>query len=170
MLLCCVAFQSVTFKKTTTESLFNYMKLVPINFTLPIILQYNSFSTLLRLIFTSESVSQEKIDYVTQLLNLIPSKDNCPATILSHYLKNSNKSEVKMDVDIDPQNIIKSELITSKKYDSILNCPDKLGEKLGKMLLENEAKAEKTGLLVDWLSAVELEIASSDKQKLQVRT
>lgn len=163
-------FQSITFKKANTESIFNYTKLVPINFTLPIILQYNSFSTLFRLIFTPDSVNREKIDYVAQLLNLIPSKDSCTATILSQYLENSSKSEIKMEENVDPQNVIKSELITSKKYDSILNCPDKLGERLGKMLLENEAKAEKTGLLVDWLSAVELEIASSDKQKLQVCT
>ncbi|KAJ8965278.1 hypothetical protein NQ314_004241 [Rhamnusium bicolor] len=161
--------KNITFKKSTIETIFNFIRSIPINFTLPIILQYKSFSTLFRLIFTSTSINQEKIDFAIQLLNLIPKEENCTTVILKQYLKNSGKSEVKMDIEIDPHEIIKkNDLITSKKYNTVLNCPEKLGEKLGKMLLEDESRAEKTGLLVDWLSAIELEIANSDKHKLQM--
>ncbi|KAJ8920096.1 hypothetical protein NQ315_011751 [Exocentrus adspersus] len=160
--------KSITFKKSTAHAIFNFIKLVPVNFSLPIILQYGSLSTLFRLIFTGDSVSEEKVEYVTQLLKVVPSQENSTVAVLSRYLKSSGQSKVKMDVDMDPRSVIKSELITSKAYDSILNSSDKMGEELGKMLLENEGKAEKMGLLVDWLSAVELEIANSEKHKLQM--
>lgn len=69
---------------------------------------------------------------------------------------------------IDPIDVLhNTDLITNKKSDKILDYPENLGERLGKLLMEN-AEAEKTGLLVDWLTSVELEIASIEGKKLQV--
>lgn len=54
------------------------------------------------------------------------------------------------------------------KHDYLSNDENvqNLGKKLGEMLLKN-SEPEKTGLLVDWLSSVELQIAGPN-EKLQV--
>lgn len=75
---------------------------------------------------------------------------------------------METDESIDPIDVLhNTDLISNKKSDKILDCPENLGERLGKLLMEN-MEGEKTGLLVDWLTSVELEIASIEGRKLQV--
>ncbi|XP_074031571.1 integrator complex subunit 1 [Leptinotarsa decemlineata] len=155
--------KSVTLKKNTADLVFNFIKSIPINFTLPVILKYNSISTLFRLIFTTSSASPEKTAIASQFLKLIPDKKSCVAVVLRQFLKGSgiDMEDVKMEVDLE----VKME----EKPVALSGHCDGMGGELGKMLLEEGgSKAEKTGLMIDWLSTVELEIANSDKHKLQM--
>lgn len=107
--------------------------------------------------------------FAIQLLPMIP-KSNCTANFLRRYLQMYCVKEASdSDAPVELMQVVKCEdLITSVKSEKMLNAPENLTEELGKMLMEDESKSEKTGLLVDWLSSLELEIANSDKGKLQV--
>lgn len=135
------------------------------NYIIPIIVGFNSISALFNLMLNANIDPHEKFPFVMQLYSLIPNKENCTAVVLYKFLKKLG-AEVKMEVDSQIPLDIKAEP-TLKDLKSIESA-EKLGEKLGQMLMQQDARVEKTGLLVDWLSAVELEIANSDKQKLQV--
>ncbi|KAG5898788.1 hypothetical protein JTB14_010998 [Gonioctena quinquepunctata] len=154
--------KSVTLKRNTAELVFNFIKSIPVSFTLPVILKYNSISTLFRLIFTIASSTPERNTIASQFLNLIPDKKSCVAVILQQYLKGCGVKQEDIKMEIDPENLV------TPKNEAFSSYPGELGENLGKML-EEDSKEKKTGLLIDWLSAVELEIANSDKHKLQVR-
>lgn len=141
------------------DTIINYMKSVPTNFLLPIIRNYNSFTTLIRLIFNTDCINNERIQLATQLLNIIDSNiDNNIAIILKRYINDKDSINIKIE------NEIKNELIKNINENDACD----IGNKLGNILFENEAKAGKTGLLVDWLSAIELEITNFDKHKLQM--
>ncbi|KAJ8945121.1 hypothetical protein NQ318_001586 [Aromia moschata] len=155
--------KSVTFKKNIAETILNFIKSIPVNFIVSVVLRFNSISTLFRLTFSIDCYNQEKVEFAKQLLSLIPNQENCTAAVLRQFLNSTEKIKIEMKTESDSHEVIKGNLITDRKYDS-----KKLGEKLGQMLLEDESKVERTGLLVDWLSAIELEIANSDKHKLQM--
>ncbi|KAF7268865.1 hypothetical protein GWI33_018061 [Rhynchophorus ferrugineus] len=158
----------INLKKDTRKLLFNYIKSIPLDRILPPILQYNSFSALFSLIFSKDSMDSEKQSFVTQLMKMIPA-DNCTARVLKHYLMLCQKESPSRVPKVDVVDIVqKEELITSVKSEAVLESLDNLGEKLGKVLLEDKSEIEKTGVLVDWLSALELEIANLDKHKTQV--
>ncbi|XP_050499679.1 integrator complex subunit 1 [Diabrotica virgifera virgifera] len=152
--------KSVTLKKSTADLIFNFIKSIPVNYTLPVIMQYNSISTLIRLIFTTGEDYPDKLNFATQFLKLIPNKKSCIAVVLQQYTKGSvtAKKDIKMEVDCP----------VASTSDVDVAHPQEIGERLGMILLEGDNKAEKTGLIVDWLSAIELEIANSNKHRLQM--
>ncbi|XP_030761585.1 integrator complex subunit 1 isoform X2 [Sitophilus oryzae] len=160
--------KSIKSKKYIRDLLFNYIKTVPISTILPNILQYNSFSTLFSLMFSRDSLNTEKQQFISKLLSGIPS-NNCTARVLRYCLSECTKMEEDVKPQLNLEDIVKKEeLITNVKSEEVLSRAESLGEKLGKILLEDQNEAEKTGLLVDWLSALELEIANSAKDKIQV--
>lgn len=165
----CNYFQGLSHKEINKSLLFDLMKSTPPNIVVALMTQCKSFSILLRLLFAKTSRSSEKDMLASQFLTLLP-KENCSADILRQYLESKTvKQEPGTSVTDDLKNIVETDgLVTSIKSEQVLSFPDNLGEKLGKILLEDETAAEKTGLLVDWLSAMELEIANSDQDKLQV--
>uniref|UniRef100_A0AAR5P8Z6 DUF3677 domain-containing protein n=1 Tax=Dendroctonus ponderosae TaxID=77166 RepID=A0AAR5P8Z6_DENPD len=161
--------QNLSLDKTHKETFFNFFKSVPTNLILNPLMQYKSFSMLLRLVFSSDSLSEEKQMFAIQLLPMIP-KSNCTANFLRRYLQMYSVKEASDSiVPLELMQMVKCEdLITRVKSEQVLSASENLTEKLGKMLMEDESESEKTGLLVDWLSSLELEIANSDKDKLQV--
>ncbi|XP_048516871.1 integrator complex subunit 1 isoform X3 [Dendroctonus ponderosae] len=161
--------RNLSLDKTHKETFFNFFKSVPTNLILNPLIQYKSFSMLLRLVFTSDSLSEEKQMFAIQLLPMIP-KSNCTANFLRRYLQMYSVKEASDSiVPLELMQMVKCEdLITRVKSEQVLSASENLTEKLGKMLMEDESESEKTGLLVDWLSSLELEIANSDKDKLQV--
>lgn len=69
----------------------------------------------------------------------------------------------------DPVQVIqKTSLITNKQLSTIMEVDDDLGKKLGKLLLEDDDEVDRTGLVIDWLCSVELEIGNSNVQNVQV--
>ncbi|XP_066249303.1 integrator complex subunit 1 [Euwallacea similis] len=161
--------KSLSPKKLLKDVLFDFIKAVPTHLLIIPMIDHNSFSTLLSQIFSSDAFNKEKELFAIKLLPLLPN-DCCAANVLSHYLKSK---VIKGDVDIKPMtellDVVNNEsLITAIKSEHVLSLPENLGDKLGKLLLDDEPESEKTGLLVDWLAALELEIASSDSDKLQV--
>ncbi|CAG9768098.1 unnamed protein product [Ceutorhynchus assimilis] len=162
--------KNISLKKNLKDTFFKIIKDLPINLVLPTILKHNSFSTLLRLIFSHDSFAIDKQLLANQLLTVIP-HENCTINVLRHYLKSTNRIEKVEEREVSGdimEMIIKEELVTSSKSEVILNSPENLGQKVVKMLLEDNIALEKTGLLVDWLSILELEIANTEKDKLQV--
>ncbi|XP_057655707.1 integrator complex subunit 1 [Diorhabda carinulata] len=149
--------KNVTTKESTATLIFNFIKSIPLNYTLPVILQYNSFSTLIRLIFTIGQNVQEKLNFASQFLKVIPNKNTSVSVVLQQYIK-IHSGDNKMEVEESKT----SALEVAGTH------PEEIGEKLGKMLMEEGNKAENTGLIVDWLSAIEMEIANADKHKLQM--
>ncbi|CAH0555452.1 unnamed protein product [Brassicogethes aeneus] len=162
--------KAISHRKPLVDVVFGFLKPVPANFTVPLLLNYSSFSTVLRLIFSPAAAqNKEKITYAQQLLQLIPIKSNASAVVLQQFLNGALRIGVKKEENVDAMELIKhGKLLTAKKCEAVMEFPENLGAKLGKMLLEGKEQAEKTGLVVDWLSAIELEIAHTDKQKIQM--
>ncbi|XP_063908867.1 integrator complex subunit 1 isoform X2 [Zophobas morio] len=145
----------MSLEKSTLDIVFSYLKSLPMNFITPILLKYNSISTLFRLLFTINRTDNDLVVMATGFISQLSDVRNSNFAVLKQFLKQSQNVEVKKEekkscVDLDiPGNI------------------DNIGEKLTTMLSETKSQEEKTGLLVDWLSTIELEIASPQKQKLQ---
>lgn len=73
-----------------------------------------------------------------------------------------------MDVDLSPEFKAERNVVLIKKAGIVLDSRQSLGNNLGRLLIQN-VELHKTGLLVDWLSIVELEMATLDKSSLQVK-
>lgn len=150
-----IFLQIITVQKTAAETVFQFLKSVPVNFVLPILLYHTSISTIFRILFDVQSVNQEKTIIASQLLNLLQDKKNCTALILQQYLEKGCCAQK-----------IKSEV----KVESSMDDPSKIQEILGQSLIDDSHMMQ-AGTLVDWLStlsAVDLEIGSAGKYKLQV--
>lgn len=120
--------------------------------TLLTFLSNNSVILLFRLLFTKRNVNDKSIIVAEKILNILKDKDKSLTLILKQFLN----QEMETSSDF---------LKTNKSNE--MEQSEILGEKLGKMLLDN-VDVEKTGLIVDWLASVELEIANTGGQ-LQVR-
>jgi integrator complex subunit 1 len=142
----------MSFEQQSIDLIFNYLKSLPMNFITPVILKYNSLSTIFRLLFPLNDRNNEKIVMATNFLNHLTDEHNCICAFLKQYLKTCRS--VKMEVKKEPDDVVST-------------GPDITGERLGNILSEAKTQDEKIGLLVDWLSTIELEIAYSQKQKLQ---
>lgn len=136
-------------------------------------MKHNSISTLFRLLFNDKNANEKKIVVALKLYSALPEKNNCTGVILKHFLKQNhqiattgvvNKSE-DIIIDIKPE---KMEMHDDARGELFDNYTDNLGEKLRKMMEGDKTQAEKNGLLVDWLTTIEIEITDSHKQKLQV--
>jgi hypothetical protein len=148
-----ICFAQMSFEQQSIDLIFNYLKSLPMNFITPVILKYNSLSTIFRLLFPLNDRNNEKIVMATNFLNHLTDEHNCICAFLKQYLKTCRS--VKMEVKKEPDDVVST-------------GPDITGERLGNILSEAKTQDEKIGLLVDWLSTIELEIAYSQKQKLQV--
>lgn len=152
--------QAVTSDRRAVELIFNYLESLPSTHVVKIIKKNKIFTSLFRLLFVKENVNEKSICLAKNLLYGIVCKGPL-VSILNTFLE-SGKGE-KMEIDEKP---CVSDLIKPDK--SISNEQEDLGVRLGKKLLEHNSEAEKTGLIVDWLSAVELEIVNLKQQTLQV--
>nr|CAI5827213.1 unnamed protein product [Callosobruchus analis] len=136
-----------------SDQVFSFIKSVPINFIVSMIDTFNSSATLFRLLFATKDSA--KLNYAKQLVNLIE-RNHSTKAILSRYIrKHSNDKDEKM---IEKVCKTRNEALFSAKTDRKVNM----------IMLKQESSAEKMGVFVDWLSAIELESASSDKYKFQM--
>ncbi|CAG9856871.1 unnamed protein product [Phyllotreta striolata] len=147
--------KDITSNQKLSPFVFDFMKSVPTNYILPVTLKYNSTSTLLRLVLAAGRPDPEKVNFARRLLNALPDDKRCVAVVLRRYLRSTGEETAKMEVDRE------------EKCQTMPDAGD-MGEKLGKTLMEGDGRAQTTGLIVDWLTAIELEIANSDKHKLQM--
>lgn len=131
----------------------------------------NSINLLFRLLFTKRNANENSFKAAEKILQVLQDKDNSIALLLKQFLNQDRKSvlsKMEIDDDLDPiRSLQNSDLITNKKSNKILEQSETLGEKLGKLLLDN-VEVEKTGLIVDWLTSVELEVANTAGGQLQV--
>lgn len=133
----------------------------------------NSIILLFRLLFTKRNVNEMSLKAAENILIVAQDVDKSITLILKQFLNQHTKfspsaTTILMDT-VDPIITLGSnDLITNQKSNEMLDHSEILGEKLGKMLLDN-VDVEKTGLIVDWLTSVELEIANTEGGQLQVR-
>ncbi|XP_050313289.1 integrator complex subunit 1 isoform X2 [Anthonomus grandis grandis] len=139
------------------DSIFKYLNKIPKQLIVEQIYQCEAFFTFINLICSSYSLLPEKIQFAHELLALMPS-ENATSKILNIFLK----SAYQMKNDKKKQLVVKNDVLP------ILSKSENMGEQVRQMLLEQTSDLEKTGIMVDWLSALELEIASSEQDKLQV--
>lgn len=159
-------FQIATIDKSASMKIFDYLQGLQSS-ALMTLISNNSITSLFRLLFTKRNVNERSIKIAEKILNL--TQDKLIAMVLNKFLNETDKMDVDVNVkSIDPIKLLEnSDLITNKKSNEMLEHSEVLGEKLGKLLLEN-VDVEKTGLIVDWLTSVELEIANSQSVQLQV--
>ncbi|XP_017779364.1 PREDICTED: integrator complex subunit 1 [Nicrophorus vespilloides] len=166
--------------KLVIDFICNHHIGVVVNFLLQ---KTNYASMLFRLVFTKRNLSRAAVQLAERILSALPSDRRHPLIepVLKQYLKLA-RNESKMDVDaataavstsapLDPLQVLTTcKMITAKRSDQVLAARrmENLGERLGRMLMDPNADAEKTGLVVDWLAAVELEIANSPSKKIQM--
>ncbi|XP_018336442.1 integrator complex subunit 1 isoform X3 [Agrilus planipennis] len=119
---------------------------------------------LLKLIFTKKNVNKNTASVASYLLSKMNDKTCFLASVLKQFLNyySKSKDEIKMEVD-EYKSVIKENKITTNRQVS-----DKVGERLGKLLLDKETLPEKKGLIVDWLAQIELEIAKPEERSVQM--
>lgn len=149
--------QSIVSDRQAVNMVINYLQnFSPIHLT-SIIQKSNIYTPLFRLLFIKQHCSENSITLARNLLLYINIK-NPVVSILQQFLSET--------ADIKPKQIV-TETEQHMKDISYSDTAD-LGVKLGQQLLQNSAEPEKTGLLVDWLSAVELEIVNLKNKQVQV--
>ncbi|XP_060529675.1 integrator complex subunit 1 [Cylas formicarius] len=136
------------------RSMFEVVYSKPIEQTVDLVTRYGSFSALFRLVFDGTSDAR-KSNLARQLLALIPANNSVAA-----FLRRGGYAGGPAKVDGKEGG--------AEKTPDNPALPDKFSDKFGELLLKEDAEGERAGLLVDWLSAVELEIANSEDHKLQV--
>lgn len=136
-------------------------------------------TSLLRILFTERNQC-EKLTRLAKALQAKISDTTTPLSlILNQYLEKCKKA-LEMHVDDDDemktsgvQVIRKCDNVDDARInEALMSDEGDLGEKLAKLLLSDSFESEKAGLLVDWLSAVELEIVNlkgDNKESVQVR-
>lgn len=134
------------------DIIINYLHAVPPPFLLKCTYQKGSLATLFRLIFTKDHFNEKTFAIASNLLNVTQDKNSLIVIQLTQFLQLNNKSIKYED--------------KANKFDKHNVNVENLGKKIGELLLEN-SEPDKTGLLVDWLSSVELQIAGPN-EKLQV--
>ncbi|EEZ98703.1 integrator complex subunit 1 [Tribolium castaneum] len=132
-----VTVTKMAFEKQSLDVIFNYLKSLPMNFIAPVLHKHNSISTLFRLLFSSKDHLIDKITMATVFLNHMTDVHNITYSVLRQFL-NENDQKVKTEEQ---------------------------GErKLVSMISEAKTQEEKTDMMVDWLSTIQLEVAYSQKQ------
>lgn len=152
--------QAAASDRQAVDLIFTYLESLPSTHIMKIIRKNIILTSLFRLLFVKENINEKSVNLAGSLLYGILYKGPL-VSILNTFL-DSAKGE-KMEIDKKPDI---SDLIKPEK--SVSNELEDLGVRLGKKLLEHDSEAEKTGLIVDWLSAVELEIVNLKQQTLQV--
>lgn len=124
-----------------------------------VIQKTNVHTPLFRLLFVKQHGNDNSIALARNLLVNIENKDHPVAFILQQFLLET--------ADIKPKDaIVKNE---GKNMMSVFSSDTSdLGIRLAEQLLKNTTEPEKTGVLVDWLSAVELEIVNFKQEHVQV--
>lgn len=148
--------------RSTVNIILEYLQKLPPQSALSAVNSQKCISSFFRLIFTRKNPCYERcLKVATDWLPLVRKEDNLLKAILEQFLKENEKAK-SMEVD----SIVKEENLTYKSHRK-MEGDENLSLELGKMLLENE-EVEKTGFLIDWLSALELEMANSSGNKLQM--
>lgn len=136
------------------------------------LIRNNSVILLFRLLFTKRNVSEKSLNVAEKILTAAQDTDKSISLILKQFLNRYTKFTASasnlMDTDDPIKSLDSKNVITNQKSNEMLDHSEILGERLGKMLLDN-VNVEKTGLIVDWLTSVELEIANKEEGQLQVR-
>lgn len=127
-------------------------------------------TSLFRLIFAEHNRSEKLTQFANHLhYNLIDS-DASLRLILNQYLQKSNRMPVDQEKPCGRVEVIRK--CNDVRINQALCDVSNLGENLAKLLLSDNFEPEKAGLLVDYLSAVELEIVNlkdDSKENVQVK-
>ncbi|KAI4461611.1 hypothetical protein MML48_5g00012025 [Holotrichia oblita] len=156
--------KAITTDPTMADKIIDFLGTVPPLALLKSGYQKQSLVTLFRVLFTKDHFNEKTFTIATNILNMA-NDANCLLVInLKQFLQLNSKS-IKREPDTLPDSVKINQL---SKHDYLSNDENvrNLGKKLGEMLLRN-SEPEKTGLLVDWLSSVELQIAGPN-EKLQM--
>lgn len=152
--------QAAASDRQAVDLIFTYLESLPSTHIMKIIRKNIILTSLFRLLFVKENINEKSVNLAGSLLYGILYKGPL-VSILNTFLDNAKGEKMEIDKKPDISDLIKPEK-------SVSNELEDLGVRLGKKLLEHDSEAEKTGLIVDWLSAVELEIVNLKQQTLQV--
>ncbi|KAK4876341.1 hypothetical protein RN001_012763 [Aquatica leii] len=119
-------------------------------------------------ILFSKKDNEISIPLAKTFLASVSDPSNPVLEILRKFVGELNPEEKKMRVARD-KSCVALLGVTPKISDVIEDSTaENLGEKLGQLLMSNDLEIEKTGLIVDWLCTVELEILSPNKSDIQI--
>lgn len=140
------------------DVLVKYLLSLPVLHLAAVVKSNVIFTSLFRLLFAKPTINNNGLLLAESLL---PHMENSRIkSILNDFVHKTNPVKMEME-DIDRKLPVKLEC---EKMDDTVH----LGISLGRKLLEHDSEVEKTGMFVDWLSAVELEIVNLKHEKLQV--
>lgn len=129
------------------------------------ITQATQFSTnLCKLLFVKNELNEISVSAATVLLSKITDTRNSLSETLNRFLKETNvKEEIKT---ARPKYNDLTRTLPEIKDEKI--TVENVGEKLGKLLMKEDLEIEKTGLIVDWLCSIELEVLNPNEGNIQV--
>ncbi|KAF5278356.1 hypothetical protein FQA39_LY05845 [Lamprigera yunnana] len=118
----------------------------------------------LKLMFTRKDSSELAIATAQYLIKNVPDGHQI-SELLRKYLEDTHPGN-----HVAKSQSYKDSLTLHPKLSNLVkdSSSKSLGEKLGQMLLENKLEPEKIGLIIDWLSSVELEVLSPNKSSIQM--
>lgn len=144
---------------------------IPSYFIINGVRKYVSITSLFCLLYTIPNQSEK----LRELADTLKTRNtNYPLSLIIHKYLKKNKKLQEMVVDEEQkcgvvEVIRKCDIVNDERINEALNDVRNLGEKLSKLLLSDCFEPEKAGLLVDWLSAVELEIVNLNDTKENVQ-
>ncbi|KAF2879696.1 hypothetical protein ILUMI_26472 [Ignelater luminosus] len=125
------------------------------------------FTTILfKMLFTKKNLDENSLQIAQFLLTNMSNANNPIATILTQFINGSKIEEHKPSKLVKKESSDLDKMMTEMStLANMSESTENLGEKLGKLLMKDDLKVEKTGLIVDWLCSIELEILNPNKQK-----
>lgn len=165
-----VLLQVICISKQSVECIVEQLLKFPAQNIVLSVRQNLSILSFFRLLFVEKNQSEKLTQLARRIQSDTTNADNALSLILNQYLQMSEK-QFKMCVDEEEQKMVKvlPRCNTDDPHiNEALSNMSNLGEKLSKLLLNENFEPEKSGLLVDWLSAVELEIVSLKEGKENV--
>lgn len=168
--------QAACVNKQNTELIIDHLLRFPPQNIITAARTNVTVTSLFRLLFIEHNYSEKLTQLAKTLQSNLLNSDNALNLILSQYMK---KSEKIVEMPVDKQEISsgvevirRCDTVDDVRINEALKDVTNLGEKLAKLLLSDNFEPEKAGLLVDYLSAVELEIVNLKddcKENVQVK-
>ncbi|KAF5307904.1 hypothetical protein FQR65_LT06471 [Abscondita terminalis] len=123
-----------------------------------------------KILFSKNDCNDIAIPTAKNLLSNVTDLTHSIAQILRKFLDESDPKDgtIKPHASKDKSSVALLG-VTPKISDVIKDSnSENVGEKLGRLLMANDLETEKTGLIVDWLCMVELEILTPNKSDVQI--
>lgn len=172
-----IILQAACVNKQNTDLIVDHLSRFPPQNIITAARTNVTITSLFRLLFIERNYSEKLTQLAKTLQSNLLKSDNALNLIVNQYMRKSEKI-LEMPVDKEEKSsgvevIRRCDTVDDARINVALKDVTNLGEKLAKLLLSDNFEPEKAGLLVDYLSAVELEIVNLKKDckgSVQVNT